>query len=92
MCPSHGIVEMTKIVPLLVAAALIAACTQDHSGVPMPEKKPVRLELHDDVRVDNYFWLRERENPDVIAYLEAENAYADKMTAADAGHAEHLVR
>jgi oligopeptidase B len=47
----------------------------------MPEKKPVQLELHDDVRVDNYYWLRERENPEVIAYLDAENAYTDKMIA-----------
>ena len=47
----------------------------------MPEKKPARLELHDDVRIDNYFWLRERENPEVIAYLDAENAYTEKMMA-----------
>ena len=26
-------------------------------------------------RTDNYYWLRERENPEVIAYLEAENTY-----------------
>ena len=47
----------------------------------MPEKKPTRLEQHGDIRVDNYFWLRERENPDVIAYLNAENAYTEKMMA-----------
>lgn len=47
----------------------------------MPEKKPVRLELHGDVRVDNYFWLKERDNPEVIAYLEAENAYTERMMA-----------
>src|SRR5262249_47664485 len=33
--------------------------------------------LHGDTRIDNYAWLREKENPDVIAYLEAENAYTD---------------
>ncbi|HJU90923.1 MAG TPA: S9 family peptidase [Gemmatimonadaceae bacterium] len=33
--------------------------------------------LHGDVRVDNYFWLRDRNNPEVIRYLEAENAYTD---------------
>ena len=47
----------------------------------MPEKKPARLEQHGDVRVDNYFWLKERENPDVIAYLNAENAYTKEMMA-----------
>ncbi len=47
----------------------------------MPEKKPVQLEQHGDIRVDNYFWLRERENPEVIAYLDAENAYTRKKMA-----------
>jgi len=47
----------------------------------MPEKTPTRLEQHGDVRIDNYFWMRERENPDVIAYLNAENAYTEKMMA-----------
>jgi len=47
----------------------------------MPEKNPVSFELFGDVRVDNYFWLKERDNPDVIAYLEAENAYTKKMMA-----------
>ena len=36
------------------------------------------LEIHGNSRVDNYFWLRERENPEVIAYLEAENAYTEQ--------------
>ncbi|HUR91421.1 MAG TPA: S9 family peptidase [Gemmatimonadaceae bacterium] len=37
--------------------------------------------LHGDVRTDNYFWLRRRENPDVIAYLQAENRYTDTVMA-----------
>ncbi len=49
--------------------------------LPCLKKKPTRLEQHGDIRVDNYFWLRERENPDVIAYLNAENAYTEKMMA-----------
>ena len=36
---------------------------------------------HDDVRVDDYAWLREKDQPDVRAYLEAENAYTDAVTA-----------
>ncbi len=39
----------------------------------------MKLEKHGDVRVDNYYWLRERENHEVIAYLRAENAYTDTM-------------
>ena len=39
------------------------------------------LEIHDDIRVDNYFWMNEKENEEVIDYLERENDYYNKMTA-----------
>lgn len=42
---------------------------------------PERLEKHGDIRTDNYYWLRERENQEVIDYLEAENAYSDAVMA-----------
>ena len=48
---------------------------------PMAQIEPVELTAHGHVRTDPYFWLRNRENPEVIAYLEAENAYTDAMTA-----------
>ena len=35
------------------------------------------MTVHGHTRVDNYYWLNERENPEVLAYLEAENQYAD---------------
>jgi oligopeptidase B len=76
--------------PLLLAAVLVAACAEEQSGAPMPERKPARLELHGDVRIDNYFWLKERENPDVIAYLDAENAYTEKVMAPMQGMQELL--
>jgi oligopeptidase B len=41
---------------------------------PIAAQQAKELEAHGDLRVDEYFWLRERENPEVIAYLEAENA------------------
>ena len=47
--------------------------------VPVARKSPIRSELHGEARVDDYFWLREKANPDVAAYLEAENAYADAV-------------
>src|SRR3989304_1916587 len=37
--------------------------------------------LHGELRVDPYAWLRDRDNPEVTAYLEAENAYTTAMTA-----------
>ena len=39
------------------------------------------LTTHGDERVDDWYWLRDRDDPEVIAYLEAENAYADAMLA-----------
>ncbi len=47
---------------------------------PKAPKKPIKLEKHGDIRLDNYYWLRERENPEVIQYLTAENAYFDQQT------------
>jgi oligopeptidase B len=48
---------------------------------PVAGRLESRREFHGDVFVDPYEWLRERSNPDVIAYLEAENDYADRTTA-----------
>jgi oligopeptidase B len=50
---------------------------------PQPPVAPViehRETRHGATVVDNYFWLREKSNPDVIKYLEAENAYTEAMT------------
>lgn len=48
---------------------------------PIAKKAAKELEMHGDVRIDNYFWMNQREDPEVIAYLEAENDYNDKMTS-----------
>ncbi|HME62137.1 MAG TPA: S9 family peptidase [Candidatus Binatia bacterium] len=47
----------------------------------MPKKIPTLLEKHSHIRVDNYYWLRERKNPEVIKYLNDENEYAAKEMA-----------
>ncbi len=48
---------------------------------PKASKIPHPHTLHGDVRPDDYYWLRERDNPSVIAHLEAENQYADAVMA-----------
>ncbi len=48
---------------------------------PLAKIIPTTLEKFDDVRTDNYFWLNDRENPEVIAYLNKENQYYQEMTA-----------
>jgi len=47
---------------------------------PHAEKISKELKIHDDIRVDNYYWLNERENPKVIDYLNAENEYYNSLT------------
>ena len=50
------------------------------NSFPTPPKAAIRphaMTMHGHTRIDNYYWLNERENPEVLAYLEAENQYAD---------------
>ncbi len=49
------------------------------SGInpPIAKKIPHKLEKHGDVRVDNYFWMKDRTHPEVLNYLKDENAYCD---------------
>ena len=51
---------------------------------PKAEKIAKELTIHNDTRIDNYFWLNQRENPKVIKYLEDENDYLKKVM----GHTE----
>jgi oligopeptidase B len=49
--------------------------------LPKAEKIERKLEIHGDIRIDNYYWLNEKENPKVLDYLNTENAYYDAKTA-----------
>jgi oligopeptidase B len=46
-------------------------------AAPVAERLPKTISVHGDTRVDDYFWLRERQNPKVMEYLNAEEAYTD---------------
>ena len=72
---------MKKLALLVVLASVLLACSSKEEATltPVAQKRPVTLELHGDSRVDDYYWLRDRENPEVISYLEAENAYTEQM-------------
>ena len=83
---------MKLVYPLLMTAGLMA-CQAEPEAVtdalaggsrsqpsePVAVKKPYILEAHGEQRVDNYYWLRDdtRSDPEVLAYLEAENAWTD---------------
>lgn len=48
---------------------------------PKAKQQPHELKKHGDTRIDHYFWMNDRENPEVIDYLKAENAYCDAQMA-----------
>src|SRR5215211_1092581 len=62
---------------LFVAAPALAA---DAPKPPVAKKVPHRYELHGDTRTDDYFWLKDKTEPEVTKYLEAENAYTAALT------------
>ncbi len=77
---------MLSIMTAVDTAVLAQSNSEIHTPEPpMTEKKTKTTKIHDYTIVDDYFWLREKSNPAVIAHLEAENAYAEtamKPTAA----------
>jgi oligopeptidase B len=69
---------MLSLIPsLLLATRLHAAPVA--VAPPVAEKKPHMTVTHGDTLRDDYFWMREKSNPAVLHYLEAENAYADAV-------------
>ncbi|WP_110181540.1 S9 family peptidase [Nocardioides solisilvae] len=51
------------------------------AGAPVADRRPVTRELHGTTRTDEYDWLRDKESPEVLAHLEAENAWTEHRTA-----------
>ena len=80
----------------LAAAVLLPATTaaQAPAGAAPPVARAVpRVDtLHGEARVDDYAWLRDKKDPEVIRYLDAENAYTDARTAHTAGLRDTLYR
>src|SRR5260370_37040808 len=64
-----------------IAAPLLAQGVSTGTTLkpPVARREPVEHVLHGDRRVDHYAWLRHKENPEVIDYLNAENAYTDAI-------------
>ena len=71
-----------SFIPLLVlipASVFLFTAADDLPAPPVAKKIPRVTEVNGHQMVDNYFWLREKTNPEVRAYLEAENAYTDRV-------------
>jgi oligopeptidase B len=74
---------MKNLIFNYLAIVLIAiSCTSKvEVKPPLAKKVPKELSIHGDTRIDNYYWMNDRENPEVIAHLEAENAYKEAVMA-----------
>jgi oligopeptidase B len=68
---------------LLMCATHLSAQPFDLTSpkAPVAAKKPKDVTVHEDRRIDDYFWLREKGNPEVVSYLEQENAYTEAVMA-----------
>ncbi len=75
---------------LTVSAAGAFAQGNSVPKPPVAEKIHTERPIHGTVLVDDYGWLRERSNPQVKQYLEAENAYSEQVTASEKPFAEKL--
>jgi len=69
-----------KTVLVIMSFILLTACTNNSTVNPPVAKKIAKdLTIHSDTRIDNYFWLKDRENSEVIQYLEEENEYTKSV-------------
>lgn len=57
---------------------------------PLAKKEAKELNIHEDTRIDNYYWMNKRDSQDVIDYLTSENQYTDKMMAHLEGFQDEL--
>ncbi len=75
----------SKFLTIILISLMFAGCEQTGDKVtndpiaPKAKKVEKKLTAHGHTRVDPYYWLNERENSEVIGYLEAENEYTDKV-------------
>jgi len=72
---------------------LLTQCTMSETtpqGEPKAKEIPYEMTIHGDTRVDEFYWLRDRENPEVIEYLNAENSYREKIMIGTEALQEHL--
>jgi len=76
----------SRLLPLLLTMCALlpsarAAFDLTNPKPPIAAKKPKDVTVHEDKRIDDYFWLREKGNPEVVNYLEQENAYTEAVLA-----------
>jgi oligopeptidase B len=84
---------LLRLCPALILAIITPLMAQ--TGIPAPpiaKMIPREMVNHGDKRVDDYFWLRDKDNSEVIAYLKAENAYTDAVMKPQLGFRDQLYK
>ena len=69
---------MNKFISLSLSILILNGCYEmSINNPPKPKKIPYKLEAHGDIRIDDYYWMRDdtRSDPELISYLESENDY-----------------
>ena len=72
------IIIMNKFISLSLSILILNGCYEmSINNPPKPKKIPYKLEAHGDIRIDDYYWMRDdtRSDPELISYLESENDY-----------------
>ena len=82
-----------NIFKFLFTLLLITSCGTDDMDIPTPKKIPYEIIKHNDIRIDNYYWLRDdtRSNEEVLTYLQSENKYADKWFSSKHNYKTEIV-
>ncbi len=72
-----------RATPKILLLSLAAGCATAPSAPlpPVPERRPVETTMFGETRTDSYAWMRDRDDPAVMAHLESENAYTDAVLA-----------
>lgn len=73
--------EVTPVAAAESGAAFSSAGAGQLSGPPIAKRVPAPRTHHGDTFIDDYEWLRAKDDPEVVAYLEAENAYTESQTS-----------
>jgi len=75
---------------IAIKAVMAQKMTTNGLVAPLAQKKPFPMTIHNHTRIDDYYWLNDRENPEVIDYLNAENTYTEKVMAPISNQKESL--
>ena len=70
-----------KTLVLLTVLLVVSIAQAKELPAPLATARPKTDSIHGEQRVDPYYWLRDKENPEVLKYLKSENAYADQALA-----------